>query len=152
MKKSAWRRIVAVGIVLVVGMLGAAAAEAQDHDPCNFYEDSTFRGRSCAGTGRGCMECVFDIDGHLITIYAYSPTNAPSAPPPLGLELAAAPELPNFDGDWGVSTDQSVQVVRSCAEDGRVFDVLDPRRHEKAVSPSPARGRARRHSDPVAAP
>lgn len=155
MKKSVLVQVVAVGIVLVVGVLGASPAESQDRDPCNFYEDSTFGGSSCAGNGRGCMECNFEIDGDWITIIFYSPTpGGPTVPPRLGSELAAAVDLRESD-DWRVPTYQpvkSVQALRLCAQDGRIFDALAQRGQEAVVPSSPVRARTRRYLDPVAAP
>ncbi|MDE2692352.1 MAG: hypothetical protein OXI49_17800 [Acidobacteriota bacterium] len=152
MKKSVLVQVVAVGIVLVVGVLGASPAEAQDRDPCNFYPDSTFGGSSCAGHGRGCMECNFEIDDEWITIIFYSPTpGGPSVPPRLGPELAAAVD-PQESDDWTVPTYQSVQALRSCAQDGRIFDALAQRVQEAAVPSSPVRARTRRYLDPVPAP
>lgn len=152
MKKSVWGQVVAVGVLLVVGVMGASTVEAQDHDPCNFYEDSSFGGRSCAGNGNGCMECNFDFDGDWITIYVYSPTpSGPSRPPRLGVDLAAAVDLRESDGDWGVVSRESAQALRSCRGDGRIFDVLDQRRREGAVPFSTVRAWARRYSHQVVA-
>lgn len=152
MKNSVSGQVVAVGVLLFVGVLGASAADAQDRDPCIFYPDSTFGGQSCAGHGRGCMECNFDMgDDIWITIIFYSPTpDGPSEPPRLGPELAVAVDPRESGGDWGASGHGSVQALRSCTEDDRIFDGLDQRRREEVVQSSPVHTQPRRYPVPIA--